>query len=96
MDSQRKRTVILGTRANLHSVSNFFLNHYRDVVDRDILFKKAHDNGGGNIIGKIGYDLDRASMVILDSQLRDVNFQNIVMNNGHIMTVIQGIFKDRN
>ncbi len=91
LDCQGKSAVIFGTRPYLHAVSHFLLNHDRDIIDWNQVFKKTHNDGGRDVIWKICNNLNGTSAVILFRYLIDVNFKNIRMDNGYILIVCQGL-----
>ena len=61
-----------------------------------MVFKKSHDDWCSNIIRQIGNHLDRLTPIFLLCQRRNINFQDILVNNSHIIPVFQSIiFQNR-
>ena len=92
---QRERTVILRPRSDLHPVCDFLLHHDRNAVNRHMALKQPHDNRRSNIIRKICHHLDRFPGILLLRELYNIQLQNVLIDNRHIVISAKRVRQNR-
>ena len=58
-------------------------------------FKQSHDDRGSNVIWQIGNNLDRTPLIFFQCKLADVYFEDVVVDDCHIIPIFQSVVQNR-
>ena len=60
-----------------------------------MIFKQSHDDRGSNVIWQIGNNLDRTPLIFFQCKLADVYFEDVVVDDCHIIPIFQSVVQNR-